>query len=68
MDMYPTLVVIRLNITCVAANGYLCLSLCNEKMLEGIFIGWGSLLKLRNITHFSLWENCTSNFHNLTTL
>ena len=28
----------------------------------------GSLLKLRNITHLSLWEKFTSNFPNLTTI
>ena len=32
-----TLDVIRLNMTCGAANGYLCLSLCCEKRLEVIF-------------------------------
>ena len=29
---------------------------------------WGSLLKLRNITHFLLWENFASNFPNLTSI
>ena len=52
-----TLDVIRLNMTCGAANGYLCLSLCGEKRLGHIRDAWGSLFKLRNITHFSLWEN-----------
>ena len=35
--VYPPLRVIRLNMTCGAANGYLCLSLCYEKRLEVIF-------------------------------
>ena len=48
--------------TCGAANGYLCLSLCYEKRFGHILVAWGSLLKLRNITYFSLWENFTSNF------
>ena len=39
--------------TCGAANGYLCLSLCCEKTVRGhIRDAWGSLFKLRNITHF----------------
>ena len=37
MELYPPLDVIRLNMTCGAANGYLCLSLCCEKRLEVIF-------------------------------
>ena len=52
--------------TCGAANDYLCLSLCCEKRLEVIFGMLGvHFFKLRNITHFSLWENFTSNFHYL---
>ena len=35
--VYPPLGVIRLNMACGAANGYLCLSLCCEKRLEVIF-------------------------------
>ena len=37
MELYPPLDVIRLNMICGAANGYLCLSLCYEKRLEIIF-------------------------------
>ena len=48
--------------TCGAANGYLCV-----KVRGHIRDAWGSLLKLRTITHYSLWENFTSNFPNLTT-
>ena len=33
-----------------------------EKVRGHIQVAWGSLLKLRNITHFSLWENFTSTF------
>ena len=58
MELYPPLDVIRLNMTSGAANGYLCLSLCYEKKVRGhIRDAWGSLFKLRNITHFSLLEN-----------
>ena len=45
--------------TCGAANDYL---------RDHIYDAWGSLLKLRNITHFSLLENFTCNFPNLTTI
>ena len=53
--------------TCGAANGYICLSLCYEKKSEVIF-GMLGVLKLRNIKDFSLWEKFTSNFPNLTTI
>ena len=57
----PPLCVIRLNMTCGAANDYLSLPPYYEKKVQGqIWDAWGSLLKLRNITHFSLWENFTS--------
>ena len=67
--VHPPLGVIRLNMTCGAANDYLSLPPYYEKKVRGhIWDAWGSLLKLRNITHFSLWENFTSNFPNLTTI
>ena len=40
----------------------MCLSICCEKRLGHIRDARGSLFKLRNITHFSLLENFTSNF------
>ena len=65
---HPHLRVIRLNMTCglqmiisVPPPPYY------EKKIRGqIWDAWGSLLKLRNITHFSLWEKFTSYFPNLT--
>ena len=67
--VHPPLGVIRLNMTCGVANDYLNLPPYYEKKVRGhIWDAWGSLLKLRNITHFSLWENFTSNFPNLTTI
>ena len=54
--VHPPLGVIRLNMTCGAANDYLSLPPYYEKKVRGhIWDAWGSLLKLRNITHFSLW-------------
>ena len=37
MELFPPLDVIRFNMTCGAANEYLCLSLFNEKRSEVIF-------------------------------
>ena len=68
MELYPPLDVIRLNMTCGAANGYLCLSLWYEKRLRVIFGMLGVHLKLRNKAHFSLWENFTSKFPYLTNI
>ena len=65
---HPHLRVIRLNMTC---RPQMIISVppppYYEKKIRGhIWDAWGSLLKLRNITHFSLREKFTSYFPNLT--
>ena len=68
MELYPPLDVIRLNMTCGAANGYSCYPYVMRKGKRSYSDAWGSLLKLRNITHFSLWGKITSNFPYLATV
>ena len=54
ITVYPPLGIVKLNMTCGAANDYLRLPPYYEKEVKGhISDTWGALLKLRNITQFS---------------
>ena len=65
MELYPPLDVMRLNMTCGAANGYWCLSLCYEKRLEVFSRCLGFTFEIEKyITLFS-WEKFTSYFPHL---
>ena len=69
ITVYPPLGIVKLNMTCGAANDYLCLPPYYEKGVKGhISDTWGSLLKLRNITQFSLWRKFSSVFPNVTSV
>ena len=69
ITVYPPLGIVKLNMTCGAANDYLRLPPYYEKEVKGhISDTWGSLLKLRNITQFSLWRNFSSVFPNVTSV
>ena len=69
ITVYPPLGIVKLNMTCGAANDYLCLPPYYKKEVKGhISDTWGSLLKLRNITQFSLWRNFSSVFPNVTSV
>ncbi len=52
-----------------AANDYLSLPPFYENKMESRLVDtWGTLLKLRNLTQFSLWTNFSSTFPNMTSL
>lgn len=55
--------------TCRASNDYLSLPPFYENKIKGhVSDSWSSLLKLMNISRFSLWRNFSSNFPNATSL
>ena len=63
ITVYPPLGIVKLNMTYDAANDYLRLPPYYEKEVKGhISDTWGSLLKFKNITQFSLWRNVVSYF------
>ena len=65
--VHPPLGIVKLNMSCSAANDYLRLPPYYETEIKTyISDTWGSLLKLRNITQFSLWGNFSSRFPNTT--
>ena len=69
MTVHPPVGIVKLNMICGAANDYLCLPPFYENEIKGqISDTWDSLLKLRNITQFSLWINASSVFPNATSV
>ena len=65
----PPLGVIRLNMSCRASNNYLSLPPFYENKIEShMQDSWRSLLKLRAFTKFTLWDNISSTFPNITSL
>lgn len=67
--VHPPLGIVKLSTTCWASNDYLTLPPFYEIKAESqVTDTWGSLLQLKNITRFSLWQNFSSTFPKLPSL